>query len=447
MATEVIERGTRSMATLLQSLPGLQPDEAWEHTLKAACSRGHFTPSEDEQLFDWLARFLTVRTALLETIASIEQWLGGMPEKCSKPDEWRCFMVGYAAACILVRLDRWMLEVVAQDSLVQRKINEGHQLHRIPRKQYTAIFKSMADLGNAWRMYQAMKFGEKHAAELDELKQDPLVGFLVEQRRELTSFLDPSKRNYLKRLFYYRDHSWRRRGASGLQQSTFAVLEVGGRALSELNPGWMEKRVNQQKRDELEDLLKPGDVLVTRHQYALTNLVLPGFWPHAALYIGSGEDREALGVEVEAGIAEHWSGSIRTLEALKDGVRLRPLSETLAVDSVAIIRPEMSGSEITIALARALQHEGKGYNFDFDFFRADRLVCTEVIYRGFDGIGSMKIPLNERAGRPTLSAQDLLDLALKGKHYRVVALFGIDKNENQVLKGKDAENALRHSYQ
>ena len=47
-------------------------------------------------------------------------------------------------------------------------------------------------------------------------------------------------------------------------------------------------------REQLLQYLKPGDVFVTRHKYALTNLFLPGFWPHSAVYIGSEQERDLL---------------------------------------------------------------------------------------------------------------------------------------------------------
>jgi len=52
-------------------------------------------------------------------------------------------------------------------------------------------------------------------------------------------------------------------------------------------------------------------------------------------------------------------------------------------DSVAVLRPRLTPDQIRQVIARAFSHAGKPYDFDFDFFSGDRLVCTEVVYRAF----------------------------------------------------------------
>jgi len=205
-------------------------------------------------------------------------------------------------------------------------------------------------------------------------------------------------------------------------------------------------RVDDEVRRRLEALLRPGDVIVARHDRAVTNLFLPGFWPHAALYVGTEADRERMDVSIDSERAERWCDDRRVLEALKDGVLFRPLEETLAVDAVAVIRPRLDDAGIAQALARAVRHEGKLYNFDFDFFRSDRLVCTEVVYRAYDGVGPLRIPLRERTGRPTLSAEDLLDLAVDGEGFEPVAVFGAPTCPDRLVEGEEARAAIRASY-
>ena len=132
----------------------------------------------------------------------------------------------------------------------------------------------------------------------------------------------------------------------------------------------------------------------------------------------------------------------RALEALKDGVHLRTLRSPLGADSIVVIRPELKSCHLVEAIDRVLQHAGKPYDFDFDFTRSDRMGCTEVIYRAYDGVGDLRFQLTKRAGRMTLSAMDLIHMALQGKHFKVVAAF-IPKDNPKLLFEMDATQAIQ----
>ena len=134
------------------------------------------------------------------------------------------------------------------------------------------------------------------------------------------------------------------------------------------------------------------------------------------------------------------------LEARKDGVCFRELDDTLAVDAVAVIRPKLDRRDIARALERVITHEGKLYNFDFDFFSADRLVCTEVIYRAYDNVGALKFDLKQRAGRLTFSAEDLLDMAVDDRGFEALAMFGCEGCRDTLVTGPQARTVLAASY-
>ncbi len=435
----------RAVTALAEAVDELDHATPSEEIIAAAVARGHFRPAEEAELLSWFARFLTIRSELWEVIGEVSAPVGGRVEGIFDIEEWRCFVLGYTAACLVVRLDRLLLETVARESLTQRKLNEGSALHRIPRKQYTEIFESFTDPAKARQMEKAMRLARGQRRLLNAMADDPIVGEFVVHLSEREKVLEPSRRRYLKLLINYLVHTFRRRGASARQQTVFAALETGGRLASELRDQWSPCRVDDDLRHQIDNLLQPGDVLICRHERALTNLFLPGFWPHAALYIGSEDDRRHLGVELDEDRARRWSGDRRVLEALKDGVLFRPLEQTLAVDAVAVIRPQLNRAQLAQGLARAAKHEGKLYNFDFDFFRSDRLVCTEVVYRAFDGLGPIEIPLQERSGRPTLSAEDLLDLALAGDGFEPVAVFGGPSCHDRLVEGGEARQAISKS--
>jgi hypothetical protein len=193
--------------------------------------------------------------------------------------------------------------------------------------------------------------------------------------------------------------------------------------------------------------LRPGDVLVVRKEFAATNYFLPGYWPHAALYLGRASDLAQCGIadheHVRPRVAklaeatpatevlapnplEAWSDGTEhpcVLEAMKDGVKIRSINSPLNSDSVVVIRPLLPNSDIGCALSQALMHEGKPYDFDFDFCASFRLVCTEVIYRAYEGVAGVQFDLRRHVGRFALAANDLLRMALARRHFEVLAVY------------------------
>ena len=430
---------------LIVAADDLEQDAMSVAALDEIIRRGEFRPDEDEAIGYWFARFLSVRESLWDVIEDVLEVLDKSISDIRGKRDWKYFLVGYAAVCVLIRIDRLLLFKVAGHSVIQRKLNEAFPEYRIPRKQYTKIFSAFVDQGNVLAIRDAMQLAEKNRQQMNALKDEPDVGFLATQLPELELALNPSTVSYFKRALAYVSHKWRRRGVVSIQNSLAGILEGFGRTASEFYNA-DNKNVTPELLTEISALLQPGDVIVTRHRKALTNLFLPGFWPHSALYIGTAKQRDEIGVNADWAKEQVWVGDICVLEARKDGVLFRPLTDTFSVDVFAILRPQLSTGSICRAIERAVLHEGKMYNFDFDFYTSDRLVCTEVIYRAFDGLEQMKFPLQERANRKTLSAEDLLDYALETGHFETIAVFGVKGSEDQLIQGDAARELLIASY-
>ena len=165
--------------------------------------------------------------------------------------------------------------------------------------------------------------------------------------------------------------------------------------------------------------LEPGDILLERREWYLSNVGLPGFWPHAALYVGTADERRRHfgdGIEArlrETGKAYELSGQAqehghvpRVLEAMSEGVVFTTIEHSAACDSLAVLRPRLTKEQKAAALVRAFRYQGRPYDFNFDFRTDAALVCTELVYKGYEG--ALKFGLVEMLGRPVLPANEMV---------------------------------------
>ena len=99
---------------------------------------------------------------------------------------------------------------------------------------------------------------------------------------------------------------------------------------------------------------------------------------------------------------------------MKDGVRVRSLASPFKSDAITALRPRLDDGQLAEALARSLFHTGKSYDFDFDFTTTDRLVCTELIFRTYDGILEIP-PMDTIMGKPRIAASDFVRMWADGR--------------------------------
>jgi len=187
-------------------------------------------------------------------------------------------------------------------------------------------------------------------------------------------------------------------------------------------------------------LLRPGDLLLTRHEWYLSNIGLPGFWPHSALYIGTPWEREQYftgdrGVKAWVKMQGVHSGDFevllkilhrepylhsvtceknrvlpRIVEAKSEGVSLSSLKSVAAADSLVVLRPRLPKASKARAILRAFHYMGRPYDFNFDFLTDSELVCTELIYKVYEpefDLAGLDLPLTDLLGRKVMTANDL----------------------------------------
>lgn len=228
------------------------------------------------------------------------------------------------------------------------------------------------------------------------------------------------------------------------------VRELGGRAwfpVQRRTAQWMgDTKVRRrgvsliapEQALALRERLQPGDILITRHEWYVSNVGLPGYWSHAALYVGTPEERRTWakddGVrawvraqgradgDFEALVAGEMPATLaasarsagdgrtaRVLEAVSEGVTFSSLEEVAGCDAVAALRPRLTKAEKAAALRRAFSYAGRPYDYHFDFRTDSALVCTELVCKAYEaaGEGRLVFPIATVMGRPVLPANDI----------------------------------------
>ncbi len=165
---------------------------------------------------------------------------------------------------------------------------------------------------------------------------------------------------------------------------------------------------------EIESKLRPGDILLKRNDWQATNLGISGFWTHTGLYVGSLEELDAYFSDIVALDGKRFSEKLKevnekiytdlmtkidltVIEAIEEGVVVKPLSNIAKVDYFSALRPRISKEEKMNAIFRAFSFVGRPYDFFLDLKSNDAFICTAVIYKSFET--SITFEVEKKLGR------------------------------------------------
>ncbi|MCL7489383.1 MAG: hypothetical protein M8357_14550 [Desulfobulbaceae bacterium] len=234
--------------------------------------------------------------------------------------------------------------------------------------------------------------------------------------------------------------------------------------------------ITQEQIEQVRHKLQPGDILLQRREWFATNVGIPGFWTHAALYIGTPEERTGFFTEpgladwlaeqgskdgtidnlLQARYPERYQLSVapqeekhlpRVLEAIAEGVSFTTLEHSAAADSLVVLRPTLSRKDIAQAIIRAFHYSGRPYDFNFDFRTDSALVCSELIYKAYEqseDSAGLSLPLTEVLKRPILSPNEMARLfdeeyGKKGHQFTMVSFLDGNEKELKAVES-DVEN-------
>ena len=161
--------------------------------------------------------------------------------------------------------------------------------------------------------------------------------------------------------------------------------------------------ITEEQALEMEKEMLPGDFMLQRRNWHLSNVGIPGFWTHAVFYTGSLEKmNEYFASEFPYEGFDDFSSYIKekfpeiydsytkndvdgypksVIEAIDPAVLIQSITKSSDADFVVVLRPYLlSKRDVMLAVLKAFDNVGKPYDYNFDFDTRDAIVCSELVF-------------------------------------------------------------------
>ena len=315
-----------------------------------------------------------------------------------------------------------------EDKRIRRFLDETDLGYGIRQDQLDALTAAMISRANLHHTRDLIRFYDAHRTQAEALAVDDAgVGYLALLIDQSPSFRELRKGSGSHTLDESLEATTRRvrddlrqlnRAASGGLSQVFGN-SVG---LVETRQGKLAHDANANAA--IATALRPGDILIEKTPFRLTDKLIPGYFGHAAIWVGSEAELTALGLWDDPTVARHHDAlraGRSVLEALRSGVQLNTLGHFLNVDDLLVLRdPTLDGERLKAHLIRAFRQVGKRYDFNFDVTTGDRIACSELIYLVFTDI---PWATDRQLGRYTLSPDRVVENALNRSGLEIVLLY------------------------
>jgi len=376
---------------------------------------------------------LEVRSALLDIAHRHECWLdldeddlknSGM----SQEHHIKGVMISLAAALVLY--DNYLLAVSTfeENPKLRQLLNAQDSGYQIGSNELTKVSLSYVSIENRRRTKKAIQLYERRMEEIRGASdRDPDLSYLSLIIDQSPSYNMTKKWSPLfvigKSINLFGDvtvDTLNRIGKDGVNLFSMAFGNTIG--LIETRKGKLYGKASVEK--SIKSSLEPGDILLEKTPFRLTDQFIPGHWGHAAIWIGNEEQLRQLGIWDDP-LLTPYHGEIRhghgIIEALRDGVTMSSFSQFVNVDDIAVLRNrESTPSRQARIVLQAMRQIGKEYDFNFDVETTDKIVCSELIYHSYT---DSEWPTVKALGRATISPDNIASKALDHNELDLVLLY------------------------
>jgi hypothetical protein len=384
----------------------------------------------------------------------------------------RAFLLAYASYITKFSKGLRFISRTIGNELYEKKLDDINSEYGIPGGMYAALKWNtihVQDVTTVLAGYQYHRFLGKSYKEqglVDDKKTGWLFGLIESEYKYIKKELK------IKGAQYFISN-----GLDIVKDRTFSAWFPVQKSVSDWMGNTKVKRINRylikdKQIEEMDRALQPGDIIVARRNWYLSNIGLPGFWPHAELYIGTLQemkdffaDNSVTGYYRSIGEYKDFMDYLekeypermkrllknahdgyphQVIEAVSEGVTFSSLQEATSADYIGVMRPRLSKLDIARAIDEAFQYLGRPYDFNFDFLTDSTIVCSELIYkiylRGEQKKG-LDLRLRELAGRQVVPPNDIVakfDNELGTPSQKLDFVYFLDGSEEEkkaVVKG------------
>jgi len=210
---------------------------------------------------------------------------------------------------------------------------------------------------------------------------------------------------------------------------------------------------------EISQVLQPGDILVERKNWYLSNFALSGFWGHSVLYLGTALEltkwsQDINHIYIKRGYKsfidyiknkypiaykEYSKQGNQVIETLAEGTLFFSLDNSVGIsDCLGAIRVVLPKEKIALAIEKAFSYYGREYDFEFDFYSDDRLVCSELILNCYSPLG-IEFTLEKVRNHTALSSNMIVKQFKDNKLLEFVTFYDALDDENRVIKSTEQD--------
>jgi Permuted papain-like amidase enzyme, YaeF/YiiX, C92 family len=443
--------------------------------------RGYLTSEEDDRMEGLLFRYLAVHDTLWNLV---NQNKGLETEAAADPMSTRRAIIAFNAGFTQFHNDALFVSRFQGDKIAVDKLNEEFYRSEIPKGTYDRMKQNVTDVGKLHSLQEAwgslsreLNHPDSGVARVNA--NDPFYRGLIDRTRLLSMTIDDSVQNIIdgdgemlpslrNELRHTRIAAGGREAGTEIGDFSYATRSLLFKSVSRFkNPTVHLIKFSPAQKVQIHEALKPGDILLSYTAGYVSDVFIPGAFKHAMIYVGTPEDRRKAGLDPGRirGVPDvsmdkfrqsieqpHTASGSKAdlIEAVAEGVKFSNLNHILDthINRLLVLRPQLDSQDNSQALTEVFLFLGDGYDFKFDFADASEQVCTELVYRAYNGKGNLSFSLTKRADRETLSADDIVHYYLgKDPEAFSLVLLAVENPESkdhqaEILAGKKGFEAL-----